>query len=147
MGILDSLKKGLDALKKKTSDLLCEAKDKIRRNADFQKELKSFKDSLNCLESSLTSFYDSIGEKPNNLESFYNEIVKNYPNKYTAEKSRYLNLISRIQDHDAKIKKVDSLIKPFSCQKIISNPSGFSLSSFNQYDEAATILESCKNFV
>lgn len=141
MSFWDSFKKGFDNLEKKTSDLIYKAEKRIKSYRDFQKNLMSFRNSLKSLELALTIFRDPIGDKPSNLESFYNELIKYYPNKYGIEKKRYIELISKIPEHDDNIKKVNSILKTFSYKKIIDNPLKYSASSFNQYEEAVTILQ------
>ena len=145
MGIWDAIKNGFNALDRKASELISKAEYKVRNYIDFQKELKSFKKSLDYLSDSLNSLYETIGDKPNNLEPFYNELIKDYPGKYEYEKDRYRSLIAKIPEHDDKIRKVDRGMLGFSFETIIENPEAYSVASFAKYDETISIISSFRS--
>lgn len=131
MGIFDKLRQSYHRITESIIDYFI-----------FMKDLKSFNKSINRLKDNTQHLDKEIGDIPDYVKSFYKILCNNYSNKYTHEITSYKNLLKMISKYNKDIKKINEIIDDFSFESVISNPESFTLTSFNKYDDALSIISS-----
>ncbi len=131
MGIFDKIRQSYHRIVESITDYF-----------SFMKDLKSFNKSINRLNNDTRYLDKKIGDIPDYVKSFYKMLCDNYSDKYTHEINSYKNLLKKISKYNKDIKAIDEIIDDFSFESVISNPESFTLSSFDKYSNAISIINS-----